>query len=744
MTGKNAMRIALAACAGIQAVGWATLASAQTEPAAASAGADQPAEANDAEIIVTAQRRSERLQDVPVAVTALAGDQLQRLGIQGTKDLTRITPGLNFTQSVYSPQPTIRGIGLRGVGAGDESVVPIYIDGVYQPFTAAADLQFNNVERIEVLKGPQGALLGRNATAGAINIITRTPTLEPSGAVSLSYGRFDQIQTRAYGSVGSGPISGSVAFVANYDKGYINDIVSGRRYGDTQEISGRARLRVVASDNLEFNFSVAKKRSKASTGEAYRPLNRDTIGARIPGNVYGIKPYTSALSFDPFNNLRSTTGSASALLHLGGFDVTSVLGLQHNRVAVLADSDGSVADLASIGFEQVGDSLYHETYLTSTFDGPISLIGGVVYYHSHDQNQNLSTIARAVSPAGVLGARSVTTANADGHTDSYAGYLQATWKFSDAWSITGGGRYTTEKRDARVVASTGTFINKATFRKFTPTATLQFTPTRHLNIYAKYGEAFKTGIFNLSASSAVALTPVRPENVKQYEVGLKAGIAGNLQVNLAAFYTDYKNLQSPARNAIGQSYLQNAGAAKIYGGEAELIWRAAPQLNFRASAALLHGTYRDFPNSQVSIPATTGDAAAPAACVRNPGTLIGGNRTFICDVSGNDIIRAPFVQLSGSADYTVPVGDGEVRLAANAYYSGHSYWDTLNYFREPSYVLVGGELSWRPDASPLRITAWGDNLLNEKYSLTVTASGTATSQVLARPRTYGVRLNYDF
>jgi iron complex outermembrane receptor protein len=297
-----------------------------------------------------------------------------------------------------------------------------------------------------------------------------------------------------------------------------------------------------------------------------------------------------------------------------------------------------------------------------------------------------------------------------------------------------------------VVGGSTTFSNAATFKKFTPSVTVQFTPNPDLNIFAKYGEAFKSGIFNLSATTVAALAPVLPENVKQWELGLKARLAPGLTFNVSGYYTDYKNLQSPARNAIGQSFLQNAGAAKIYGGEAELNWRASQALSLFAGLALLHGDYRNFPNSQGGIPATTGDTVtgAATACVQNPGTPVGGNRTVICDVSGKSIIRTPFVQLNGGFTYRIPVGDGEFGISGKGAYVGHQYWDTFNLFREPSRVMVGGEISWRPWRENLTVALWGENLFNETYSLTQTISGTATSQVLAKPRTYGVRLSAEF
>ena len=698
-------------------------------------------------IIVTAQRRSERLQDVPVAITALEASTLERFNIQGTKDLPLLTPGLNFPQSVYSPQPTIRGIGLRGVGSGDESVVPIYIDGVYQPFIAAADLQFNNVERIEVLKGPQGALLGRNATGGAINIITHTPTDGARGKFNVSYGRFNQLIARAYGAVGNEAVGADIALLSSRDDGYITDIANGETYGDTLDLSVRGKLRFTPSEKFGIIFSAAHTNSRASTGEAYRPLNGNTIGARVPGNTFGVQPFDAALTQRPFNNLEVTSLAATITADLGAVSLTSITGYQDSKLDIFADSDGTAANIAAIAFDQLSNNWYHETYLTSAMDGPFSFITGLVYYQSDDQTLDFVNQSRTVSATGVLGAPSFLRLKGAGQTESFAGYFQGTYQFSEKFSLTAGGRYTHENRDASVTVGTGAAItNKATFKKFTPTVTLQFRPNSDLNIYAKYGEAFKAGIFNLTATSAAALAPVRPESVQQWEIGLKSQLARGLTFNIAAYYTDYADLQSPARNAIGQSFLQNAGSAQIYGGEAELSWRPNNRVTLFAGLALLHGEYRNFPNSQVAIPATTGDtvAGAATACRENPGARVGGNRTVICDVTGKSIIRTPFVQANAGFDYRIPVGDGEVGLNGRATYLGHQYWDTFNIFREPSRVMAGGEISWKPGASNLMFALWGDNLFNEVYSLTQVISGPATNQVLGRPRTFGVRVSAEF
>ncbi len=700
----------------------------------------QTEEAGVGDIIVTANRREERLQDVPVAITAFDSGMLAAAGISSTNELTQVTPGLNFTQYVYSPQPTIRGIGVRGVAAGDESTVPIYVDGAYQSFLGGQNFQFNDIERIEVLKGPQGALFGRNATGGAVNVITKTPSQDLTGSLSLSYGRFNEVVAKGYASVGSEKVAGSVAFVITRDDGYIYDFGRDDKIGSRDDFSTRAKLYINQGGTFELRLAGSYTRNKESTGEAYRPFEQNTTGRRVVGNPYGIAPYTSSLSYDPRNNLEQYTGTVTAILRLDPVTVTSLTAYQYNTLDILADSDGTRAELATIDYTMNSKNLYHETYFTSEWDGPLQLVGGLVYFHDHSYYPFYQV--------RVNGAPS-TDIDPHSYTDSYAAYLQATYALTDTFSVIAGGRYTKEKRRLESVVTRplpgGTLAAKATFSKFTPSLTLQYQPSSSLNLYAKYGEAFKSGLFAPATTNQAALRPVQPENVKQYEIGLKSDITPWLRINLAGYYTDYKDMQNQARDPVTLlSILQNAGSARIYGGEFEAVIKPSSQLTLRTGVSALSGKFKNFTNAQVTIPATTVNPVPATACVMGTGPTIGGNRTVICDVSGNRVNNTPFFTANVGGNYTAPVGDGEISLSGNLYYSGHSYWDTFNRLREPSKLLANAEIGWKPGPADFRISLWGENLFNEQYSLTLTTSGTADSQVLAQPRTYGVRLDYSF
>lgn len=699
---------------------------------------DEPAEERAiGDIVVTAQRREERLQTVPVTVTAFDSKTLVAAGIDSVRDLPQVTPGLNFAQLYYSPQPTLRGIGTRGVTAGDESTVPIYIDGAYQPFLSGQDLELGDIQRVEVLKGPQGALFGRNAMGGALNVTTRIPTSKLTGAFDVSYGRFDETIARGYLAGGVEGLAVSLAAAKTDSDGYVRDLSRGRAVGGRDELSARTRISINEGGKIEFLLSANYTNNFASTGEALRALNGNTIGARIPNNPVGIKDYTVNLTFQPANDFRQYGTSAKVTVHLGAVDLTSVTSFQSNRLNFLVDSDFSAAELSSLHYVIKSRSVYHETYLLSRWSGPLSVTAGGVYYHDYSYYPLYQLRSNNVISVDI---------NPNVYTTSFAGYAQARFDFSDKVSLVAAGRYTSEKRSVSTVNNLANtrFRNAANYSRTTPSVTLQFTPSSSLNAYAKYGQAFKSGLFTASATSLAALQPVKQEVLTQYEVGLKTDPLPWFRVNVAGYFSDYRNLQVTSRLPNGLALLQNAAAAHIYGLEVETLIRPVSRLTVRAGLSAIRGKLRDFTNAAVTIPATTNDPVPGTRCAYGNGTLVGGNRSVVCDASGNSIVNTPFVTANLGADYSIPAGAGEIAASGNLYYAGHSYWDALNRLREPVKVLLNAELSWKPGPGDIRFALWGANLFNERYSASLVTASTGDGQVLAQPRTYGVRARYNF
>ena len=317
------------------------------------------------------------------------------------------------------------------------------------------------------------------------------------------------------------------------------------------------------------------------------------------------------------------------------------------------------------------------------------------------------------------------------------------------WSLNLGGRYTSERKSfitqsttvnqtTGATSSVSPQTNAKTFHQFTPTGTLTFQPTTDINLYARAGKGFKSGIFNTSLTNTL---PVRPERIEQYELGAKLIVTRTLRANLAGYYSRQKDVQLTARDPVtGLTYLQNAASTRIYGFEGELFWHPEQRLNLRANLSLLHGKYTNFPTASVTIPTTTVNPVPATACVMGTGPTIGGNRSLICDVTGNSIIRTPFVTANFGGDYTVPVGRGKVVLSGNIFYSGHTYWDPLNRLREKPYETTNLFVNWTSPDDRFEVGVGGDNVFNDYHHLSVVTSAGTDNVSDSRPATYYVQL----
>ncbi|MDB5447965.1 MAG: TonB-dependent receptor, partial [Phenylobacterium sp.] len=609
---------------------------------------------------------------------------------------------------------------------------------VYQPFIVAADLQLNNIERIEVLKGPQGALFGRNATGGAINIITKQPHAGFDGQASVSYGRFNEWIGKLYAAGGTDRLAADIAVMANRDDGYIHDIVKNRRYGAMHDVSVRSQLRLRPSDGIDFTLALGHTENVDNTASANQPLNGDTSARKFnPGVLTPSTPYEVALNLSPVNKTLQNSASLVGTIHLDALDLHTITGVQFNKLKALADSDATVQRSVELYVAQSSRTIYQEVYATSNGQGPLSWIVGGVFYHDWASAGPQVGLSGTFVQTAVSGAGSFTSNDTNLETSSWAGYAQATYKITDALSVTVGGRYTSDKRtffNQNIAPTPGPILTgSATFSKFTPSGSIAYRVNERLNLYAKAGQAFKSGLFTLVGT---VVRPVQPETVTQYEIGVKSDPLDWLRVNASAYYTDYKGLQTTARDPVTSvAFLQNAAAASIYGLELETVVRPVERLNLTGGVSLLHAEYTSFPNAQVTVP------TAATACAARGAPFPCGNDTVFRDVSGYKLIRTPFFTVNLGGDYTIPLSQGDLVVSGNFYYSGHSYWDPLNRLKEPSYVLVNGQLRWNAPDDHTSLSVWGDNLLDQKYNLTLVTSSSDT-HVYARPRTYGVRVDY--
>jgi len=706
---RTALKIGAATLAFGCAPAWA-----QSQDSAAPESTEQAAPDDDGgvgEIVVTANRRLERLQDVPMSISAIESDTLERSGIESTKDLQLLAPSLTFAQVSFSPAPNIRGIGTGGASPGDEQSVPLYVDGVYQPFLVGGLFELTNIERVEVLNGPQGILLGRNAIGGAVNIITSAPSFDPEARITIGYGSYNRREVNGYVSAGSGKVAGSISASAYQDDGYVKDLTLGGHTASLTSYMIRGKLLFRLSERTELTASLAYSYRNDSRALAAVPLNGNSRARTlIPGGLPVLGRYEAANSpeFEPRSITKQLTASLVFKHEFDGFTFTSTTGYNDSKIHVQSDSDASPLYLQYNIFDQADEGIVQEAYLTSSGTGPAQWTVGAFYLNDDASRDPFSN--------------SGTFTSTFGNTEAYAFYAQASYDVTDALTITAGGRYSHDKKSAIAYnpTRTRTLDTSATFSSFDPSITIAYRVNDNLNTYAKYSTAYKSGLIN---ALTFATKPVDKEEVETYEVGFKSNPANWLRLNVAAYYTNYDGIQINARDPVtNQTVLQNAASATIYGGEFELVARPVPQLNLRANLGLLHARFDSFPNAIVQVPIATG-----------------GNNAVFQDASGRNMLRVPDYNASLGADYTADVGSGSITFAGNVYFAGRYYWQADTRLVQPARTDVNAQITW--NLSPkLGVTVYADNLLDSYYFQSIVPASGGDLAYYDRPRTFGIKL----
>ena len=695
------------------------------------------------EIVVTAQRREQNLQDVPVTVSAVTGQSLERAGITDTRQLTQMLPALVFSRANSSFQPYIRGVGTRNANVGDESNVSVYIDGVYQPIMSSLGFDLMNVQRVEVLRGPQGTLFGRNSTGGLINVITTDPTEDLSGKIQLRGGNFGEFSAQGYvaSRIVEG-LRGEISYARSGDKGYIRDLVRGGHAGDRDSELIRGKLLLEPNDSFRAALTATFVDITDGSSVNNQPLNGNTIARTFtPTPLYGQKSWESALDRTLVVSSRQKSLDFQTRFKLDGFNVETTTAYQKGEALSQTDNDGSTRAIAGANVNQVLSYTSNEVRLLSTTDGPLSWIVGGYMFSGKGEFRPLIAITN-----GIPGLSNFTKQT----VDSTAVFGEATYAFGDSVRLTGGLRYTDEERDyqARTSAAVLVPLQNGGFNKLTYRATLQYLFSPDANVYATYSRGFKSGVFNGFATSLAAAAITRPEILDAIEVGLKADPAPWVRINLSAFHYDYKDIQQSARSPTSSLIvLLNAAKSKMNGAEAEVTLRPSENLNLRAYATYLDAKYDEFLTAQVFSPRTATSALPFSAPCPVAGQSPCGNISVSpLNASGKRMIRAPKFTFGANFDYSMDVGTGVIGLSGNAYYSGKYYWDFENRIVQPSYVQLNGEVSFATsdsDTAP-RFSVWGRNLANEVVYAQVLTAAQGDVVGFERPRSYGVSVSKRF
>ncbi|MET0904839.1 MAG: TonB-dependent receptor [Tardiphaga sp.] len=690
------------------------------------AAAQTSARADDFEdIVVTAQRREERLVDVPASIVAISGEQLARAGVNGIDDLTRQAPGVIINKTGAYLQPTVRGIGASVQGGGAESNVAIYVDGVYVASQTGAMFDLANLESVQILKGPQGTLFGRNATGGAILITTRDPKYDFSGQLNASYGRFNEYKLSSYLTTGlTDTLAVDLSAYYRSSDGFVRDLRTNDLRGKQSSFDLRSKLLFEPTDDIKFVLSGSHNETNDPSGLNYTTLNGNSVGRNLP-NALPISTDRRHISQELPTKIDTKTDSV-ALNGSIKFDFATlnlISGYRNEKDKIDTDLDSSYAPASFANYDQFNKSFSQEANFTSAPGSDFSWVAGVFYYWNAAGSKSWNLNGRPFYKARIT-------------SNSISGFADGTYDLGKI-SVIAGIRYSSEKRGFKrgLPGAAYTVDTSATFNSWTPRFGLRYDVGARSNIYATFSKGFKSGLYNISSPSTV---PVRPEKIDAYEVGFKT--AGPvLDFNAAAYLYKYSDIQVTAYDyTSGVSRLFNAAKAKVYGFELDAAWRPVANFDARAAVAYTHAEFTSFPGAPSFTPSATFTNGTPCPN-RNC-----GNVQSLVDASGNQMLRAPELTLSAAANYRIPLDNGgEVAFGIRPYWSSKINYSFQERIRQPSYFTLDADVSWSINEA-LRLTLWGRNLTDAKYATSRSESSARDAIAWAQPISYGVAGSYKF
>lgn len=727
---------------------------------AGSAFAQEGAESGD--IIVTAQRRAESVQDVPISISAFTSESVEAAGSTNLTSLNGLIPNVVLeTQGLVAnvPMLSIRGMSSSDPDPNADPKVSTIIDGVYIPFASGTMLDLFDIERVEVLKGPQGVLFGKNNLAGTFNITTARPTDDFGIDLRTTFGSNGLTQFRGRlntGRFGNDMFAAKIAVNLREYDGYSTNIITGSDLNADSVSAFRAALEF-EPNNAFTTTLVVDWLQEETTGPAPHVLNNGSAAwAQIPQRAReDIR--VAAVNFDPFANTETYGVSWTASVDLGAGELTAVTGYRNMDYATRGDFDGLITPNPGLDVTRdfSGDSTSAELRYVSPTGRFIDYVVGA-YFQSDEWHQD--NTVRSTPTALSLSALDQTT-------QSYAAFALVNLHPTDAITFSLGGRYSADERtydiDARVFNS-GVFSPGASFvgsfqeewSQFTPRLTAEYEFSRDAMAYFSYAQGYKAGGYNSRGTIAENVGPYDPETVDAYEIGAKTDWFDRaLRINGAVFLNQFEDLQSAVtrQGAVrAENVTVNIASAETYGVELEAVLRPTAALSITANFARLFSEYTDFCADTDGV--FTAGGPEPGQCGPATRVFLNGapTSTFAVPVDSTnlDLANAPEYTASISIDYTADIGFGEFGLHADARYS--SRYNTWGRSLDPGFfrdevVLLNGSLSLTPHDGPWSVTVYGRNLTDEEVMSGATQAGTSPIlQFYQAPRAFGIDISARF
>lgn len=670
------------------------------------------------EVIVTARRREESNLDVPIAITTLGADQLQRVTAFSLKDIRHLIPSLHYQdRSALQTELTIRGVGGDARNIGIESGVGMYVDGVYAGRTSAYNIDLADIAQIEVLRGPQGTLFGKNTTGGALNVTTIRPDENFRTQGALSVGNYDAVRFK--GSV-AGPLADKLfgkVLITSWDRsGYLDNLFDGGELQSEDRKSGRAQLRYLPTDSLEINFAADITRDNQDT-----ILNQ--LGSTASFGAPFFNPDRLKVNTDQRNSTERDMHGADLTVDYtlaSGHVFTSITAMRDVQITVFSDIDQTPVDILRSGpFTDDARQFTQEFRLASPGGEKLDYLVGLYYYQ-----QEADALRRIFAQGTPL---FFTGGPVD--TDALAVFGNVDFNLTDALTLTAGLRFTDEEKTGNYnqTSEVAPFFNKDIpdleigAEEFSWTLAGNYQFMEEVSGYASISRGFKSGGFNVdplatpSPITAAELT-FQPEFVTTYEIGLKSEFLDNrARVSAAIFYSDYEDRQVSQFDEVGgipTVITRNAGESEISGAELEFTYTPGANLLLYGSLSILDGEYTDFRN-----------ATAAGA-----------------DFTGNTTEKTPEWNFAIGAEYRIPMGNGEFTIAPQYSYIGETFLQPDNgaFNVEDGYGVFNVRAGYSISDGRYGVYLWGKNLGDTEYKEFARQFQGSDQVLWGEPRTFGI------
>lgn len=726
------------------AVAWATggIAYAQEAPPPPATQSQDAGPTTIDDVVVTARKRSETVQETPISVTAMTAEAMDRAGVQTVADLARRTPGFQYGDyGDLKLSPTaLRGVVGSSGSAGADPAVGYYVDEVFVGQGAGANLNLYDIARVEVLRGPQGTLYGRNTIGGVVSITTERPSASFDASGELSVGNFGA--QRYAGSI-SGPIiqdrvMGKLAVIRETRDGYDRNVLLDRDVNDRNEWSVRGQLLfdLGADTSLLLTAEHQEADSQPLVFETLR-YNENALFTQVldaSGQPRNEDPYDRRVRSDIVTSetLDATGFAATFRTRIGGVGITNVASYREHDYFSRADTDRSPVRWLYDG-DPEAVTRWSEELRADFSTGPVDWLVGLYYYNQDSNNQSYLEVgpdfAAAFGDPSLTGV--ITGSNGRLRTTSQAVFASANWAATDQLEISVGGRYTrdekrihyTQNDPLSLLGGNADITASDAWGEFTPNANVRYRFTPDIMAYATISKGFKSGGFNDALGDADGIS-FGPETLWNYETGLKTRLLDRrLVLNTSLYHMKWESIQVSEDNPLTTVYdpiILNGGAAHSQGVEIELTALASSNLELMANLSINQAEFDEglLPN-------------------------------------GEPMSHLPFApKYTGmvAADYRIPVsGVGEFSVYAEYQMRGPSW---LTNSSDPdgrvgAHGLLNLRASLESESGRWRLTAWGKNLTDERpvqrlFDLTDQDPVGQKFIILGEPRTYGVDLRWSY